>query len=86
MGAVCFLANDAEPRNSSFSLRKEHIGYRDCLFTQGGLHCAQMEHSYIMNPAKEIIKADFFPVNYLEFLTFCSWDWHRYRATVLACH
>lgn len=86
MGAVCFLTNGSEPHNSSFSLRKEYIGYRGSLFTQGGLLSAQIESSYILNPALQIIKAAFLPADYSEFLTFCSWDWHLYGATVIACH
>jgi len=69
-----FSCQRAEPHNSSFSLRKEYIGYRDSLFTQGGLHSAQMERSCILNPARQIIKAAFLPVNSLEFLVFCSGD------------
>lgn len=61
-GALRFLANGAEPHNSSFSLSKEHIGCRDSLCTQQGLHHTQMECSYISNPARQIIKAGFLPI------------------------
>lgn len=38
-----------------------------------------IQHDRLLRPA-------FLPVNYLEFLTFYSWDWRRYGATVIACH
>lgn len=86
MGAVCFLASGAETHNSSFSLRKEHISYRDPRFAQGGLRGTQMELDYVLNPAQQITEAVFLPVNYLEFLTFCSLDWYHYGITGTVSH
>lgn len=86
MGAVFFLASGAEPRNSSFSLRKEHINYRDPRFVWGELRGAQLELGCVLKIARQIIQAAFLPINYLEFLTFCSWDWYQYGTTVRASH
>lgn len=45
-----------------------------------------MELGYALNPAQQITEAVFLPVNYLEFLTFCSLDWYHYGITGTVSH